>query len=93
LLVFTRKAAAICGYNSRMILGMSTGAFTALHVVISLVGIGSGLVVLTAFMGGKLNAFWNTAQPGLPFRIAQLLTLGIFVWLTASAAKKFAIAA
>lgn len=32
-----------------MILGMSTATFTALHVLISLVGIGSGLVVMYGF--------------------------------------------
>jgi hypothetical protein len=36
-----------------MILGMSTGAFTFLHVLISLVGIGSGLVVMYGFLTGR----------------------------------------
>lgn len=32
-----------------MILGMSTATFTFLHVLISLVGIGSGLIVMFGF--------------------------------------------
>ena len=36
-----------------MILGLSVGAFTLLHVIISLVGIASGLVVLFAMIGGR----------------------------------------
>jgi uncharacterized membrane protein len=36
-----------------MILGMSTAAFTMLHVVISLVGIITGLVALLAMSGGR----------------------------------------
>ncbi len=36
-----------------MILGMSTAAFTTLHVIISLIGIASGLLVLIAMGGGR----------------------------------------
>jgi len=36
-----------------MILGMSTATYTFLHVLISLVGIGSGLVVISRFLTGK----------------------------------------
>ena len=36
-----------------MILGMSTATYALLHVLISLVGIGSGLVVVFAFLAGK----------------------------------------
>jgi hypothetical protein len=36
-----------------MIWGMSTATFTLLHVVISLIGIGSGLVVLSGFLRAK----------------------------------------
>ena len=36
-----------------MILGMSTAAFTTLHVIISLIGIASGLLVLVAMGGGR----------------------------------------
>jgi len=36
-----------------MILGVSTATYTFLHVLISLVGIGSGLVVMFGFLTGK----------------------------------------
>ena len=36
-----------------MILGMSTATFTLLHVVISFIGIGSGIAVMYGFLGGK----------------------------------------
>jgi hypothetical protein len=36
-----------------MILGMSTGTYTLLHVVISVVAIGSGLIVMYGFLRGK----------------------------------------
>jgi hypothetical protein len=36
-----------------MILGMSTATFTQLHVIISLIGIASGLIVVLAMLGGK----------------------------------------
>lgn len=42
-----------------MILGMSTSAFTLLHVLISLVGIGSGLVVVFGMLSGKRLDGWT----------------------------------
>jgi hypothetical protein len=42
-----------------MIWGMSTATFTAVHVALSLVGIGAGLVVLYGMLGGKLFGRWN----------------------------------
>lgn len=36
-----------------MILGMSTATYTSLHVLISLVGIGSGLIVMFGFLVGR----------------------------------------
>ena len=36
-----------------MILGMSTATFTTLHVLISVIGIGSGLIVLLGWLTGK----------------------------------------
>jgi hypothetical protein len=36
-----------------MILGMSLSTFTTVHVIISLIGIVSGLIVLFAMLGGK----------------------------------------
>jgi hypothetical protein len=45
-----------------MILGMSTATYTLLHVITSLVGIGSGLIVMYGFVRGKrwdgLNAIF-----------------------------------
>ena len=43
-----------------MIWGLSTSTFTAAHVVLSLVGIGAGLVVLLGLLGGQWLGGWNT---------------------------------
>jgi hypothetical protein len=42
-----------------MILGMSTATFTLLHVIISLLGIASGLVVLVGMLRGRPLNGWN----------------------------------
>jgi hypothetical protein len=42
-----------------MILGMSTATYTLLHVLISLIGIGSGFIVLYGFFTGKRLDLWN----------------------------------
>jgi hypothetical protein len=42
-----------------MILGMSLAIFTVIHVIISLIGIGSGLIVLLGLLSGKLLSPWN----------------------------------
>lgn len=42
-----------------MILGMSLGTYTTIHVVISLIGIASGLIVLAGLLGGRLLTLWN----------------------------------
>jgi hypothetical protein len=42
-----------------MILGMSVGTFTLLHVIISLIGIASGAVVLIAMIGDKPSRGWT----------------------------------
>src|SRR5690242_8921844 len=42
-----------------MILGMSLALYTRLHVVISLVGIVSGLVVMAGLLAGKRLAKWT----------------------------------
>jgi hypothetical protein len=42
-----------------MIIGMSVAAFTTLHVVISIVGIISGVIVLVAMLNGKASAGWT----------------------------------
>jgi hypothetical protein len=42
-----------------MVLGMSLATYTIVHVIISLVGIGSGLIVLFGLLNGKLFSPWN----------------------------------
>ena len=42
-----------------MILGMTLGTYTFLHVLISLVGIGSGLIVMFGLLGGKRLDRWT----------------------------------
>src|SRR5438105_15951921 len=42
-----------------MILGMSTATYTFLHVLISLAGIGSGLVVMFGLLNGKRLDRWS----------------------------------
>jgi len=42
-----------------MILGMTTSAFTFVHVLLSLVGIGSGLVVVSGLLAGKRLDGWT----------------------------------
>jgi len=42
-----------------MILGMSTETYTLLHVLISLVGIGSGLIVISGLLTGKRLDAWT----------------------------------
>ncbi len=42
-----------------MILGMSTAAFTLLHVILSLVGIGAGLIVVFGMIGAKRLPMWT----------------------------------
>lgn len=42
-----------------MILGMSLETYTQVHVVISLIGIGSGLIVVFGMLNGKLLHGWN----------------------------------
>ena len=52
-----------------MILGMSTSTFTILHVIISLIGIGSGFLVLFGLLKGKLPSRWNAV-----FLVTTILT-------------------
>lgn len=65
-----------------MILGMSTSTFTLLHVLISLIGIGSGLVALYGLLNGKLLSGWTplflvstvlTSVTGFLFPVEHLL--------------------
>ncbi len=52
-----------------MILGMSTANFTLLHVVISLVGIGAGLIVIGDMLANRRLGLWNAL-----FLVATILT-------------------
>jgi hypothetical protein len=65
-----------------MILGMTTAIYTFIHVLISVVGIGSGLIVLFGLIGGKrLDAWTNlflvttvaTSVTGFGFPFTHLL--------------------
>ena len=42
-----------------MVLGMSTQTFTLLHVVISLVGIFSGVMAVIGMLGSKRSVGWT----------------------------------
>src|SRR6185369_17718609 len=42
-----------CAGRLPMVFGMSLATYTLIHVIISLIGIGSGLVVLFGMFGGK----------------------------------------
>ena len=42
-----------------MILGLSTATFTTLHVVLSLIGIASGIIVLLGMLGAKRLEGWT----------------------------------
>jgi len=65
-----------------MILGMTTSTFTLLHVMISLAGIGSGLVVVYGLLTGKRFDGWTaiflattilTSLTGFLFPVAHVL--------------------
>jgi hypothetical protein len=65
-----------------MILGMSTSAFTFIHVLLSLTGIGAGLIVVFGLFHGKRLAGWTvlflaatvaTSVTGFLFPFHQLL--------------------
>ena len=52
-----------------MVLGMSLSAFTMLHVIISLIGIGTGFIVLFGLINGRLLSPWNAV-----FLVTTILT-------------------
>ena len=65
-----------------MILGMTTSTFTLLHVLISLIGIGSGLVVMYGLLAAKRLDRWTalfllstvaTSVSGFGFPFTHLL--------------------
>ena len=43
-----------------MIWGMTTATFTLVHVVLSLIGIGAGLIVMVGLLSRRLPQGWNT---------------------------------
>ena len=43
-----------------MIWGMTSSTFTLVHVLLSLIGIGAGLIVMVGLLTGKLLGRWNT---------------------------------
>jgi uncharacterized membrane protein SirB2 len=70
-----------------MILGMSVATFTLVHVVISLIGIASGLVVLFGLLGTRTSGGWTalflastvvTSATGFLFPVERLLPSHIF---------------
>jgi hypothetical protein len=84
-----------------MILGMSTATYTFLHVLISLVGIGSGLVIMFGFLTAKRLDKWTalflittvaTSVTGFGFPFLHLLPSHI-VGIISLAALAVAIAA
>lgn len=65
-----------------MIWGMTESTFTTMHVVLSLIGIGSGLVVMFGLLGGKERHGWTvlflsttvaTSVTGFGFPFVELL--------------------
>lgn len=88
-----------------MILGMTLGTYTFLHVLISLVGIGSGLIVMFGLLGGKRLDGWTglflattvlTSVSGFGFPFDHLLpshVVGLIslVVLAAAVAARYAL--
>ena len=84
-----------------MILGMTTSAFTLLHVLLSLAGIGSGLVVLYGLLNAKRLDGWTaiffattiaTSVTGFLFPIEKL-TPGLVIGILSLALLALAIVA
>ncbi len=88
-----------------MIFGMTLGTYTFLHVLISLVGIGSGLIVMFGLLGGKRLDGWTglflattvlTSVSGFGFPFDHLLPSHIvglisLVVLAAAIAARYAL--
>jgi hypothetical protein len=55
--------------NAAPILGLSVPTFTLLHVIISLVGIATGLIALIGWLGSRRPGGWNAA-----FLLTTILT-------------------
>ena len=71
------------------ILGMSLEAFTLIHVLISLAGIASGIVVLFGLLAGKRLPGWTAWFLATTVAGAQAIVLAAFVVLTVLAARRF----
>jgi len=80
-----------------MIWGLTTASFTAFHVVLSLVGIVSGLVVLYGLLSGRWFSRWNAiflittiatsvTGFGFPFRLEPPQIVGILSLLVLAVA-------
>ncbi len=52
-----------------MVLGLSAGLYTGIHVVISLIGILSGFLLLSALIGRRKHTFWTPV-----FFVTNILT-------------------
>ena len=52
-----------------MVLGLSVGTFTVIHVIISLIGIVTGLVALLGMLGGKRLGDGCSQKRRMVFRI------------------------
>jgi hypothetical protein len=97
-----RAASGKTTKGSAMILGLSTSAFTTVHVVLSLIGILAGIVVLFNLIGARWVGGWNalflvttiaTSVTGFFFPFTQFLpshAVGL-ISLAALAAALFAL--
>ena len=84
-----------------MVFGMSLATYTRLHVISSLVGIGSGLINVVTLIALYLNVFVLVIQgflkvpalkalaPAPLFAIVQLVVMILFIVLGFLAVKKF----
>ena len=69
-----------------MILGMSVGAFTLLHVVITLVAIGSGLIVVGGMFASHIGILACVILPVALFALYKEHLVGAWRWVYVIAA-------
>ena len=63
-----------------MILGLSTATFTSLHVVLSLIGIASGIIVLLGMVGAKRLDGWTAGTVVVGYAVAVVFgAIGLVV--------------
>ena len=67
-----------------MILGMSADTFTLVHVVLSLVGIGSGLIVLFGMLGAKRLDGWTALFLATTVLTKRLKRCESSAWISAA---------